>query len=421
MARMLRPSRPMIRPFISSLGSSISRVVVSLACVPASRPIAIERMLRARRSASRFVSSSIWMQDPARLAARILLDVGDQHLLGLGRRSARRAARAPCAAPASAASAPRPGRRGCARGRRGPARDARCRRASAVQPRRRGGRAPAAGRSPHGAPAGRSTSVGSLRPRRSAPRRLAGGAGSAVDSVVSPRRSRFAIFLLPRRSITMTMVKRRRPCRTPSGARRPGSGRGADRVVGELVLEAPPGQEREGPCPRPFVGEVLAARSAQVRSPGPARPRAAPRRRARRDARPIPRSSNAASIRSASPAGEITLVLSEGEGEALVVELADLDRARRSPPRRRPRTRPARSARHAAPPPSAHGAAGPRGPCSAPNRGSRSTASVGTAETAYAASGSDAGASGAGASGGAAISWAGVRVGPGARVTPRAS
>ena len=84
MARMLRPSRPMIRPFISSLGSSISRVVVSLACVPASRPIAIERMLRARRSASRFVSSSIWMQDPARLVSRILLDVGDQHLLGLG-------------------------------------------------------------------------------------------------------------------------------------------------------------------------------------------------------------------------------------------------------------------------------------------------------------------------------------------------
>ena len=56
---MLRPSRPMIRPFISSLGSSIRRVVVSLACLAASRCMATERMLRARRSASAFVSCSI--------------------------------------------------------------------------------------------------------------------------------------------------------------------------------------------------------------------------------------------------------------------------------------------------------------------------------------------------------------------------
>ena len=58
-ARMLRPSRPMIRPFISSLGSSTRRVVDSLECFAASRCIATERMLRARRSASARVSSSI--------------------------------------------------------------------------------------------------------------------------------------------------------------------------------------------------------------------------------------------------------------------------------------------------------------------------------------------------------------------------
>jgi hypothetical protein len=52
---MLRPSRPMMRPFISSFGSSTSLVVVSLACVAASRCMATERMLRARRSASCFV------------------------------------------------------------------------------------------------------------------------------------------------------------------------------------------------------------------------------------------------------------------------------------------------------------------------------------------------------------------------------
>ena len=58
-ARMLRPSRPMIRPFISSLGSSTRRVVDSVECCAARRCIAVERMLRERRSASRFVSSSI--------------------------------------------------------------------------------------------------------------------------------------------------------------------------------------------------------------------------------------------------------------------------------------------------------------------------------------------------------------------------
>ena len=58
-ARMLRPSLPMIRPFISSLGSSTRRVVLSVEALPASRCIATARMLRARRSASACVSSSI--------------------------------------------------------------------------------------------------------------------------------------------------------------------------------------------------------------------------------------------------------------------------------------------------------------------------------------------------------------------------
>ena len=80
---MLRPSRPMIRPFISSFGSSTRRVVVSLACVAASRCIATARMLRARRSASRLVSSSISLQRQAGLVARLVLDVREQHLLRL--------------------------------------------------------------------------------------------------------------------------------------------------------------------------------------------------------------------------------------------------------------------------------------------------------------------------------------------------
>ena len=83
---MLRPSRPMIRPFISSPGSSISRVVVSLACAPAIRLIAIARMLRALRSASRLVSSSICIRARPGAVARVVLDVGDQQLLGLVRR-----------------------------------------------------------------------------------------------------------------------------------------------------------------------------------------------------------------------------------------------------------------------------------------------------------------------------------------------
>ncbi len=51
MARMLRPSRPMIRPFISSLGSA-STETVRPTNSPASRSIAIETIRLARRSDS---------------------------------------------------------------------------------------------------------------------------------------------------------------------------------------------------------------------------------------------------------------------------------------------------------------------------------------------------------------------------------
>ena len=55
---MLRPSRPMMRPFMSSAWSWTTLTVVSAAWPAASRCITTERMLRTRRSASRLVSSS---------------------------------------------------------------------------------------------------------------------------------------------------------------------------------------------------------------------------------------------------------------------------------------------------------------------------------------------------------------------------
>ena len=56
---MLRPSRPMMRPFISSEGSVTLETVVDAACAEAVRWMPIEMMLRTRRSASWRASSSI--------------------------------------------------------------------------------------------------------------------------------------------------------------------------------------------------------------------------------------------------------------------------------------------------------------------------------------------------------------------------
>ncbi len=69
-ARMLRPSRPMIRPFMSSADSWTTDTVVSAAWPAARRCMHTERMLRTRRSASRLVCSSIWR---IRLAASCLV------------------------------------------------------------------------------------------------------------------------------------------------------------------------------------------------------------------------------------------------------------------------------------------------------------------------------------------------------------
>ena len=59
-ARMLRPSRPMMRPLSSSDFSSTTDTVVSTAWLEATLCMTAARMLRARRSASWRVSSSTW-------------------------------------------------------------------------------------------------------------------------------------------------------------------------------------------------------------------------------------------------------------------------------------------------------------------------------------------------------------------------
>ena len=85
-ARMFRPSRPMIRPFMSSLGSANTDTVDSAVCSEATRWIAIVTILRARSSpssrarcsisrtwvmAARFASSTTW----ATRCSRASLDV----------------------------------------------------------------------------------------------------------------------------------------------------------------------------------------------------------------------------------------------------------------------------------------------------------------------------------------------------------
>jgi len=59
MARMLRPSRPMMRPFISSFGSGTTDTVTSLAWSAAQRWMAVAMISRARLSASSLYWASI--------------------------------------------------------------------------------------------------------------------------------------------------------------------------------------------------------------------------------------------------------------------------------------------------------------------------------------------------------------------------
>ena len=261
--------------------------------------------------------------------------------------------------------------------------------------------------------------LASLPPRRSAPRRSPVVPARRSTASDLPRRSRLASFLLPRRSITMTMVERRRPSgprQAPATRfwRRRGSRRRRART------RSPAGSGTRGPVPAPVrqrgprraigqFGRPVELGLVRLGAGALARPR------------PIPRSTSAASIRSA-PQPERSRL--------------SWRRRRRSARRRARRSRSARRSTSSA---RSVGTSaldqpgmqlrrrpltalqGPEGLVERRIEGSDPRRRSGTAETAYAASGSDAGASGAGASGGAAISWAGVRVGPGARVTPRAS
>ena len=64
-ARMFRPSRPMMRPFMSSLASSTTVTVVSAVWLAATRWSASATSARARRRASPRASSSIWRTERA--------------------------------------------------------------------------------------------------------------------------------------------------------------------------------------------------------------------------------------------------------------------------------------------------------------------------------------------------------------------
>ena len=86
-ARMLRPSRPMIRPFMSSLGRAKTLTVDSAVCSEATRWIAIVRILRARSSpssraccsisrtcamAERLASSTTWATNSSRASEDVM-------------------------------------------------------------------------------------------------------------------------------------------------------------------------------------------------------------------------------------------------------------------------------------------------------------------------------------------------------------
>ena len=111
---MLRPSRPMMRPFSSSDLSSTTDTVVSTAWLDATRCITAARMLRARRSASWRVSSSTWRISARALVAQLVLELAHHDLLRLSGAQAGHALElAQLVAPARP-SAPRACGRGCA-------------------------------------------------------------------------------------------------------------------------------------------------------------------------------------------------------------------------------------------------------------------------------------------------------------------
>ena len=85
-ARMFRPSRPMMRPFISSFGSETADTVVSDVCSAAIRWIASAMIFFASRSALRFAVSRISRMLVRRVGVRLLLHPLDQLGLGVLRR-----------------------------------------------------------------------------------------------------------------------------------------------------------------------------------------------------------------------------------------------------------------------------------------------------------------------------------------------
>ena len=88
-ARMLRPSRPMMRPFRSSEGSSTTDTVASTTVSEASRWIAMPMMRRAFWVACSMASSSIRRISPA-ASTRASFSIGlDEVALGVDRRQAR--------------------------------------------------------------------------------------------------------------------------------------------------------------------------------------------------------------------------------------------------------------------------------------------------------------------------------------------
>ena len=80
---MLRPSRPMMRPFISSLGRSTTETVLSTTWSAATRWMASEMMRLARLLASWLASSSIRRIDLGGVHARLVLHGAHQLRLGL--------------------------------------------------------------------------------------------------------------------------------------------------------------------------------------------------------------------------------------------------------------------------------------------------------------------------------------------------
>ena len=173
-ARMLRPSRPMMRPFMSSVGSWTTETVVSAAWLAARRCMATERIERTRRSASRLVSSSTSRRICADVVARLVLDLLQQRLLGLAGAQAGDALRARACSSRSR-PAPPPARRGARRSPRG------CVRACPGPPR-----------------ADRASAPASVSARRPAPPRWPPRARRGVDGRGARRARRFAVASPPR-------------------------------------------------------------------------------------------------------------------------------------------------------------------------------------------------------------------------------